>query len=255
MAREVWYPPEASGGRHPLILFSHFSGGDRRSSSYLCAYLAQAGYIVASIDHAERTMPRPSEAADETEKAARMQALIASRVPDMLFLLDRMLETRDAPARVDPKRIGVAGHSLGGWTALAMPSHDSRVGAVVALAPAGSRNPRPGVIPAPLEFRWSHPVPALIVAGDCDITTPLSGIRDIYERLPEPKRLEVLAGVAHLHFVDDAAAQHEAVRAMQFPPELSWINEEMRPFDELAGEKETHDRVCELTRAHFDSSL
>ena len=193
MAREVWYPPEASGGRrYPLILFSHFSGGDRRSSSYVCAFLANAGYVVASMDHSERTMPRPSEAHDETEKNARMQALIASRVPDMLFLLERMLETHDAPAQVDPERIGIAGHSFGGWTALAMPSREPRTRAVVALAPAGSRHPRPGVIPATLDLRWSHPVPTLIVAGECDITTPLSGVRDIYERLPEPKHLEIL---------------------------------------------------------------
>ena len=38
-------------GRFPLILFSHSYGGDAEQNSDLCAFLAERGYIVASISH------------------------------------------------------------------------------------------------------------------------------------------------------------------------------------------------------------
>src|SRR5689334_6473731 len=67
---EIWYPassggvnPSASGeemrdaaalrGTFPLIVYSHSSGGHRRSSSFLCRYLAGHGYVVAALDHSE----------------------------------------------------------------------------------------------------------------------------------------------------------------------------------------------------------
>jgi len=96
----------------------------------------------------------------------------------------------------------------------------------------------------------------MIVAGEADVTLPLQGVRDIYDRVPgRAKELVVLRGVDHIHFVDDAAGQHERVRAMDFPPELAYLKEEMRPFSELRNEQETHEIVKRLTAAHFDAAF
>lgn len=37
----------------PLIVFSHYSGGHRRSATFLCTHLASHGYVVAVLDHSE----------------------------------------------------------------------------------------------------------------------------------------------------------------------------------------------------------
>ena len=74
---EIWYPAEsdqygtpreADGngerrdaaplpGAHPLVVFSHFSGGGGRVSSFLCRHLASHGYAVAALDHSEVAAP------------------------------------------------------------------------------------------------------------------------------------------------------------------------------------------------------
>jgi hypothetical protein len=71
--------------------------------------------------------------------------VIASRVPDVRFLLDFLLgggaDPAAGPAGSDPaagieldaERNGLAGHSFGGWTALAVPETDPRVGAALAV--------------------------------------------------------------------------------------------------------------------------
>ena len=230
-----------------LILFSHFSGGTKTASSFLCEHLASHGYVVASLDHSDQTLPRPSDAADAQEKKARLRALIEARVPDIQFLLGVVGKAA--------QRVGIVGHSFGGWTALAAPSTVSRIEAVVALAPAGASRPRPGIIPATLDFAWGREVPTLVIAGDSDVSIPLDCVRDVFDRVPSFKRLVVLRGVDHLHFVDRAEEQHERVRTMVFPPELQWIQQEMRAFADLRPETEAHRIVAGLTVAHFDATL
>lgn len=230
-----------------LILVSHFSGGSRMAYRYVCEHLASRGYAVAALDHMDNRLPRPSEAADPHERKARVDALIAARVPDIRCLL--------AAAGAGTERVGIIGHSFGGWAALAVPSMEQRIDAVLALAPAGASRPRPGIIAAPLDFAWGRDVPTLVIAGDCDVSIPLEQVRDVFDRIPATKKLVILRDVDHLHFVDNAAEQHERVRNMAFPPELPWIQREMRPFSELRPEEDVHRTVAGLSTAHFDMSL
>lgn len=242
---EIWAPKNFSGS--PLLLFSPFSGGSRTASRFLCEHLARHGYTVAALDHSDRRMPKPSEAATDEQRTTRMQALIGSRVPDLRWLLDTV--------RPHDRTVGVAGHSFGGWTALAAPSQESRIRSVVAMAPAGSRHPRPGIIPARLDFALKRRTPVLILAGERDVSIPIDDAFDVFQQTPEPKRLVALRGVDHLHFVDDAQAAHERVREMQFPAELAWMQQEMRPWGELRPQAETHALIAALALAHFDATL
>jgi predicted dienelactone hydrolase len=85
---EIWTPAPGRTGTGglplPLVIFCHGSGGNRKSAAYLCAHLASHGYAVAAIDHSEVVTAEPAPAADETagQRAARIDAVIASRVPD-----------------------------------------------------------------------------------------------------------------------------------------------------------------------------
>ena len=149
---EIWYPaagpPSACprpGGRaeqrdaqawpggHPLIVFSHFSGGGRRTATYLTTHLAGHGYAVAAMDHSEVVAPelgpRPGESA--AGRARRINAVIAGRVPDVRVLLSALTGPRPVAGLggigLDRELIAVAGHSFGGWTALAAPQSEPRV--------------------------------------------------------------------------------------------------------------------------------
>src|SRR5215471_17667809 len=127
---EMWYP-EATGdaGALPMILFSHHSGGHRRASTFLTTYLASHGYLVAALDHSEVVAPELARQPNETpeQKARRGEGWIASRVPDALFLLEFMLSQPVPEVRVDAGRIGIVGHSFGGWTALEAPRVEPRI--------------------------------------------------------------------------------------------------------------------------------
>ena len=238
-ARGLSFPIDVwrGDGEH-VVVYSHFSGGHRRAATFLTTHLAEHGYTVAAIDHWEVVSSSPED------RDERIRAWIDNRVPDIRFLLDT----------IGAEHAGIVGHSFGGWTALAAADADARIDAVVALAPAGSANPRPGIIPARLDVAASRAVPTLVIAGDEDRTTPLDGIRELVGRLPWPTRLEVLAGADHLHYVDDIATEHEAFRAVPAEGDLSWIAE-MRPIGELLDPVEAQELVARLTLEHFDAVL
>jgi predicted dienelactone hydrolase len=268
---EIWYPaarqhagqdvpPEmairdaaAEPGTWPLILFSHHSGGHRRAATFLCTHLSSHGYIVAALDHSEVIAPelRPREGETAEQRSARADAWIAHRVPDIRFLLDRLIRE----ANVDRAQIGIVGHSFGGWTALAAPEVEPRIRAVVALAPGGNHRPRPGILPLKLTFAWGRDVPTLYLAAENDVPIPLAGIRELLERTPATKQLVILRRADHYHFMDNVEEIHEAVRAMKFPAELDWMTKEMRPIAELCSGEQAHLFVRGLTLCHMDRIL
>ena len=210
---EVWYPESDGARRHPLVLYSHSSGGHARQSAYLSAHLASHGYVVAAVDHTGNTAADFAErakrvAAGETltpaESDARLRQIIADRVPDLRFLLDHMLTGAPSEVmdRIDDERIGLIGWSFGGWAALSALEVDDRFGAIVALAPAGNSKPLPGIIPATLTFAWRREAPALFLVAERDRFTPLAGQYELFERTPARKRMFVLGHADHQHFAD-----------------------------------------------------
>ncbi|HYL82642.1 MAG TPA: dienelactone hydrolase family protein [Candidatus Angelobacter sp.] len=247
-------------GTYPLILFSHHSGGHRRTSTFLCTHLSSHGYIVAALDHSEVMAPELAHPQNETEeqKDLRWQAVIESRVPDARFLIDQMLDSGawNNNAEIDHDQVGLVGHSFGGATALATPECDERIKAVVALAPGGASNPRPGILPVKLTWQWGRAVPALFLAAENDVPLPLAGMYELFERAPEPKQLVILRRADHMHFVDDAEQAHEAFRTMSpVPPEVAEMQREMIPFAQLCSGERAHLWIRGLTLAHMDAFL
>jgi dienelactone hydrolase len=250
----------AATGEHPVVLFSHFSGGGRRTATYLTTHLASHGYAVAAMDHSEvaaaELRPRPDESA--ADRSARIDAVIGSRVPDLRLLLACLLGGRPAELAgigLDEHRIAAAGHSFGGWTALAAPEREPLIAAVVALAPGGSSRHLPGVLPLTLAFGWERGVPLLILAAERDVPTPLDGVQEVFTRAPEPKRMFVLRRADHEHFADDPEGRHEALRAMTLPGEAAWITTAMLPSSELCPAEHGHIFTRGLALAHLDAAL
>jgi dienelactone hydrolase len=249
----------AQAGLYPLIIFSHHSGGNRRAATFLCTHLSSHGYVVAALDHSEVVAAELACKDGETaeEKTARAQAWIANRVPDLCFLLDFLLnaESFDAEIRLDPTRIGIAGHSFGGWAALAAPDVEPRIKTIVALAPGGSSRPKPAILPASLAFDWGRDVPTLYLVAENDTPLPLAGMYELFERTPSKKLMVILRRADHCHFLDDVEQQHEAMRAMPFTPELAWLPKGMLPIAELCSGEQAHLFVRGLTLCQMDAIL
>jgi dienelactone hydrolase len=217
----------ARPGTYPFVVFSHSSGGGRRQSTFLCTHLGSHGYVVAALEHSERVNPALARRDGETaeQRAARAAAWIANRVPDVRLLLDHLLggAALDGGATLDAARVGLVGHSFGGWTVLATPEADNRIHALVALAPGGSYQTPPGMIPAQLTFVWGGDIPTLYLVAADDSALPLSGMYELCERTPATKRMVILRHADHEHFADEfeqraglyAPAQaHLAVRGL-----------------------------------------
>jgi dienelactone hydrolase len=252
----------AEPGTYPLIVYSHASArGARRMATFLCTHLSSHGYVVAALDHSEVAAPElaPRNGETDAQKTARGALWMASRVPDIRFLLGHLLEgtgsETETEPNLDPTRIGIVGYSFGGWTALAATAVEGRIRAVVALAPGGSSQPKPGILPGKLSFKWGRDVPALYLAAENDCMTPLPGMYELLARTPATKRLVILRRADHLHFLDNVEEEHETARTMPWTGKLAWIPKEMRPMAELSSGEQAHAFVRGLTLAHLDATL
>ena len=262
---EIWYPAHSQArdarpppGDAPLILYSHPSASQRRAATFLCTHLASHGYVVAAMDHSELVAPelRRRDGESAQDRARRIEALIASRVPDIRFLLDHLLRgAAIAPGiGVDAGRIGIVGHSFGGWTALSAGQADARIRAVVALAPGGASRPRPGILPLRLAFDARRALPTLYLVAEDDTSLPLAGMLEILERTPAPRRMVILRRADHCHFMDNVVEAHEAFRAFPATGDFEWIRE-MKPIGELCDAGQAHLFARGLTVCHFDAVL
>lgn len=109
----VWEPirvipgAEIADGAHPLVVMSHGMFGNARNQAWLAAELTERGYIVAAIDH-----PGTSTFNRDPDQSRALW----ERPWDITRTLDYILALDDIEVDVD--HIYMAGHSLGGWTAV-----------------------------------------------------------------------------------------------------------------------------------------
>lgn len=99
-------------GQYPLIVISHGFAGTYFSHRDTAAALADAGFIVAALNH-------PGDNALDMKRAGELSAL-TDRPADIVRLLDHMLTNWKEAGFIDAGRIGVFGFSRGGYTALVL---------------------------------------------------------------------------------------------------------------------------------------
>lgn len=106
-------PLDPRGAPYPVVMFSHGNGGMRIQSIYLTEHLASHGFVVAAPDHVGNTIAEQvNQGGLAPAEAARVRPLDISRS------LDAVLEgSGELAGASDPARVGVAGHSFGGYTA------------------------------------------------------------------------------------------------------------------------------------------
>ncbi len=252
----------ARRGRFPLVAFSHGYGSHRRQSTFLCTHLASHGYVVAAVDHTGNTVINILELVMSLQMGGRVPApepvlreFIELRPLDVSFTIDRVLAELDG--RVDPERIGMAGHSFGGWTTLAATARDARIRAALPLAPAGGASELPvdPLVASSVSLRWAREVPTLFIVADRDTLLPLAGMRQIYERTPSPKRMVVLKNADHMHFCDRVEEIHELFRLMPQDPLFAAVQQAVPPISELCPGEHTNLAIRGLGLAHMDAHL
>ena len=156
-----WYPAEYPEARRcPLVVFSHGSFGMKNSNETLYRELASHGYVVCAIDHtyqcfstklsngktvrlsrafmkeiaADSPQDRPEQSLPHFENWMKI------RTGDINFVLDTVIELASAESGelpvydlIDPSRICVMGHSLGGSAALGVGRQRDDIAAVISL--------------------------------------------------------------------------------------------------------------------------
>ena len=82
--------------------------------------------VVTAPHHTGNTFFEMLSIEDEDERIRVHKEARSNRPRDLCTAIDAVLSGGPWP-EASPERIGVAGHSYGGWTALKMPRRDSRV--------------------------------------------------------------------------------------------------------------------------------
>ena len=201
--------PDADGEEtlRPAVVFSHGLGGSVGAAGYLADALVQRGYVFVNLQHPGsdesvwKDVPRWRRMAAMRAAANAQQAV--ARPLDASFVLTELLA--DPTLRIDPGRVGVAGHSFGAFTVQALLGQrfpggvsfaDPRFAAALHLSGQAVRDPADlaGVT-----------APFLSITGTRD-TSPISADlkpadrRSFFEHAPAPHRYLIVYDAAD-HFV------------------------------------------------------
>lgn len=114
----IWYPSDAvtpgtvKGAHLPLIVISHGTGGSKEGHEDTARALADAGFVVAALAHTGDNYRDLS--------AVRGTTHLKDRPRHVVRTIDYMLKTWRGHGQIDSERIGMFGHSAGGFTALVL---------------------------------------------------------------------------------------------------------------------------------------
>ncbi|MGB5975593.1 MAG: alpha/beta hydrolase, partial [Nodosilinea sp.] len=125
------YLPQAQPGRRrmpaqgfPLVVISHGLGGTRDSYNYLAEYLATGGIAVATLEHPGSSNQQLYALLSGRSDTVVQDEEFLRRPRDISLTIDTLARLSQSPSPVqnqlDLSRVGIAGQSFGGYTALAL---------------------------------------------------------------------------------------------------------------------------------------
>ncbi len=227
----------------PLLVISHGLGEDRTSFRYLAVHLASYGYTVAVLEHPGSSSQRIADLlAGQVTAVVDPQEFI-DRPKDVSFVLDELSRRAQTDpqlrGRIRSERVGIFGHSFGGYTALALAGAELEL---ASLQAACANRPDPSLNPSVVlqcraaslsgdRLNLSDPrvqgvvvanpvtslifgrrgmaqvkVPVMVVSGTNDTVAPaLSEQIEPFAALPPPKYLITLTGGTHFSTDDPGA--------------------------------------------------
>jgi predicted dienelactone hydrolase len=215
----VWVPAQSGDAKAPVVIFSHGFHGCATQSRFLATALAKAGYLVFAPNHRDATCDGGAatlrdRAEEPFTKADRWSdAVYRDRADDIRRLLAALEADQRWSARADWERVGLAGHSLGGYTVLglagAWPSWrlDS-VKAVLALSPYDQpfvAQKTLGGLAAPVMYQGG--------TRDLGITPSVRRPGGGYDQSPAPKYFVEFDRAGHLAWSDFPSEAHAGIVA------------------------------------------
>jgi predicted dienelactone hydrolase len=177
-----------AAGRFPLVVISHGNGGSGVLYRTTALHLARNGFVVALPDHAGNTRG--------DNDLAGTAANLENRPRHVRLLIDWAFGASPFAAHLQSGAVAIVGHSLGGYTALAVAGGDERVYALVLLAPATVW------FQAEDALRGVR-IPILMLTAEHDAHTPEFHADILKRGLPDPALLEhhVVANGGHFSFL------------------------------------------------------
>lgn len=242
------------GERLPLVVISHGTGGSPWTYRGMAAHLARAGFVVALLEH-------PGNNRSDNSLANTPENLV-NRPRHVHLVLDAVFQDAQLCPRLSTAGVGVIGHSLGGYTALAVAGgrptsvpnqspdgqaraipvvHDPRVRALVLLAPAAVWFMAEGTL-------TGVDLPILMLTGERDEHTPVFHAEIILRGVPHPERIQyrVVPGAGHFSFQSPFPP---AMVRPEFPP-----SQDPAGFDRAAFQPVLHAEILTFLRASLSNA-
>lgn len=217
---KIYYPEKEHPGGYPVVIFSHGAGGSKDTYGYLGRFWAENGYVVIHLDHvgSDQAILRSGQMAAAMKAAIEDPSNMVNRPLDAIFVLDSLPAIAAAlPAlrdRMDLTRIGVAGHSFGAYTAMALAGAlihlpggatrtftDPRVKAFIAMSPPG-----PGGLGFLADSWGALARPMLTISGSDDREvgggSPAERLLPFQHMPPAGKFHVTVSGAGHFDFAD-----------------------------------------------------
>lgn len=216
---------EPKEGIYPLVIISHGSGGSHLAYWTLAHHLARNGFIVGMPEH-------PGNNRNDDSLAGTVDNLV-NRPRHILVAITWFFGSRKFAGLLKPDSVAIIGHSMGGYTALAVAggvpasfprespdrhsreinvTPDGRVRALVLLAPASYWFGKEGALKA-------VDVPILMLTGEKDeyMPYPYRHARIILDGVPDRSkvRCRIVKNAGHFSFLSPFP---ESMANANFPP-------------------------------------
>ncbi|MBW8798477.1 MAG: hydrolase [Streptomyces sp.] len=229
-------PVDRDRGPYPVLCYSPGTGDPRSLGTTLCDGLASRGYVVVMLDHTydatavqfpggrvERTvLPAEYDRAYPDQKRIRalLKKTIDVRVADTRFLLGELprVLSRELGGTPDLDRIGMFGHSAGGFTALQAMHDDRRIAAgadldgVAAYVQDDGDTGHLSTVAAEGLDR-----PFLLVGKDGNDLSTVPSWNALWRHSRGPREGLTLRGAEHATFTDEEAMIPQIARGLGLP--------------------------------------
>lgn len=202
----VWMPAGNVPRPMPAIVFSHGYRGCNTQSSFLMRALADKGYVVLAPNHRDAACTRSNRAKPAElrfdKPGAWNEHSYEDRRDDLAKLLDALQKEVPWSSLVDKAKLGLAGHSLGGYTVIGLAGgweswKRKDVKAVLAMSPFVEPFIRHGAldrIDAAVMYQGG--------TADLTITPSLRRPAGAYDKTPAPVYFVELKQASHLAWTD-----------------------------------------------------
>jgi predicted dienelactone hydrolase len=217
---DVSVDAEIMKGQFPLIIISHGNGGSHLIYRTISLFLAKKGYIVAMLEHFGNN--RNNNSLENTTKNLQL------RPKHVSITIDNLLTDEVFGKSIRAEKIAVIGHSMGGYTALALAGGvarsregtlievkpDSRIKAIILMAPGAGWF---------MNGMQKVAIPVLMYMAEHDTVTPTWNADIILNDIPDKSLItyKMIGNAGHFSFISP------------FPPAMN--NQNFAPSTDPAG--------------------